>query len=346
MTAIPFLAAEELAGAGDVLGEKLTMHPLDQLFPRIVHDGPSIEFRLRVMSAYAADNVGADAPANQAKSHDIRVINGEPLNWREARHLTNSEVSFFRRYDQLKKTNMLTGTHQSRRGQILTDVAREAMMPVKEGAHRLKAEALQGSVTYRLGGVNTTTSYGLTALTKVGTAWSNAAAPIVTDVYELMDEFETNANVPPDTVIFNPRIWSQYFAGNTEFTTYVKQSPRMAEAFLGQGGGIRPMQQIARAPFTMFGMVWVPVWGSYVDRDGATQARWPLDKLTMLALNAGDGQQVLEWGSVRDEYCPEGQGRYRTRTEDNPIRYAAEYADNGIPIIRIQERVQTVDLTP
>ena len=91
-------------------------------------------------------------------------------------------------------------------------------------------------------------------------------------------------------------------------------------------------------------MLWVPVTGSYTDRNGNTVARWPTDKLTFGAFRGEDGQQVLKWSSVRDEYCPDGRARFRTFEKQDPIQYFVEHAHNGVPIIRIRERVQTLDV--
>ena len=235
-------------------------------------------------------------------------------------------------------------TMQAERDAKMVDLAGQVFRPVREGVHRVMAEALRGSVNYKVGGVEVNDSYALTALDGVSASWATASTDIPADVYAILDDFEDNAGVPADTIFYSPKIWNSYFTGNTAFIAWLKANPELARSFIGQGGTVLPNQQTARASFQMFGVNWVPVWGSYTDRNGATQPRWPVAKMTVAALNVGDGIRTLEWGSVRDEYCPDGQPTPRTRMTDNPITHTVEYADNGVPIIRVPDRVCVVDL--
>lgn len=342
----PVFKAAELAGVVDVLGSNTTAWPLQAYFPRTVHSGSEIKFRLRDLSRnVAADNVGFDEPARRIAGKPTKEITAEPIAWRHEYALSNSEIAFFRRYNELQlQAPGMAGALVGERDAKLMDVAGQVFRPVREGVHRVMSEALRGTVNYKVGGVEMNDSYGLTALDGVSASWATASTDIPKDMYAILDAFEDAAGVPCDTIFYSPKVWTSYFTGNTAFVAWLKANPELSRAFIGQGGTVLPNQQTSRAPFQMFGVNWVPVWGSYTDRSGATQQRWPVAKLTLAALNSGDGVRVLEWGSVRDEYCPDGQPASRMRQTDNPITHTAEYADNGVPIIRVPERVAVVDL--
>jgi hypothetical protein len=348
MPGIPFFEASELAGARDVLHEKLSLHPLDAIFPTQVHEGSAIEVDVKVHTPYAADPTDRGEPTPYADPHDFRTVRAEPVQLRNGRRLSNKEISFFRRYGQLRQTSGVTETQEARRSRHITDITREVMLPPEERKHVMQAEALQGSVTLNIGGVSQAFSYGLNDLTvAVGSPdWSLAAADIVQDVYKIKGEFEDAGNVPPDTVIFNQRMFESYFIGNTEFTDYVKASPRLSEAFAGFAGsdGRLTAMEAPRTPFTLFGLTWIPITGNYVDTAGNTTARWPLTRLGLIALNAGDGQRVLEWANTMDEYQPRGTPEFRTWSTTDPIGHMVEYTEGGVPMIYIRERVQFLDI--
>lgn len=348
MPAIPFFEASELAGARDVLHEKLRNHPLDALFPREVHEGSFIEVDVKVHSPYAADPTDRGAPTPFADPHDTRIVRATPVQLRNGRPLSNKEVSFFRRYGQLRQVAGITETQERRRSRHITDITREVFLPPEERKHVMQAEALQGSVTLKIGGVSQAFSYGLNDLTvAVGSPnWALAAADIVQDIYKMQGEFEDAGNVPPDTVIFNKRMFETYFIGNTEFTDYVKSSPQLSEAFSGFFGRDRELSAMVApsAPFRLFDMNWIPLTGSYLDTDGNTTSRWPLTRLGLVALDAGDGQRVLEWAANPDEYMPNGTPEFRTWQTTDPIGYMTEYTEAGVPMIYIRERVQFLDI--
>lgn len=351
---IPFFEASELAGARDVLHEKLMLHPLDGIFPDEVHEGSYIDVDVKVHTPYASDPTDRGEPSPYGDPHDFRTVRAEPVQLRNARPLSNKEVSFFRRYGEIRQTAGITESLESRRGRHLTDITRETMMPPEERRHVMQCEALQGAVNLRIGGVSQSYSYGLNDLTgAIGTPdWSNPAATVVQDLYTAFDEFENNstspANVYPDTVIFNKRLFAHFLTKNTEFTGYVKENPGLAKAFMGflQADGDLAGMVAPNMPFRMFDMTWIPVTGSYTDSDGNSSARWPLNRLGLLSLNAGDGQRVLEWSSTRDEYNPNGTPEFRTWSMMDPISHKVEYSMNGVPMIYIRERVQYCDIAP
>jgi hypothetical protein len=341
---LPEFKASELAGAADVLHERLEMHPLDDFFPTIVHDGETVELDVKKWTTFAADPVDFGQPSPYADAQDFRKVRATPIQLRNARPLSNKEISFFRSMGDIRQTNGITQSHESRKAEVLTTIARETMLPPEERKHIMQCEALRGTVDLNIGGNVVSTSYGLTALTAPSTLWSTpGTATPIEDIYAMREEFVDNAEVDPDTVFFERKVFSQYFAPNTDWKSIIKENPGMAKAFAGfltSDGDLR-VHATPRTPFVMFDMIWVPVQGSYTNNAGSKIPRWPTNVLSVCALNAGDGQRVLEWASTRDEYCPDGLPATRVLSLDDPISHKSEYALNGVPLIRIKERCQT-----
>ncbi|MFH1568525.1 MAG: major capsid protein [Gemmatimonadota bacterium] len=340
----PYLKAQHLAGAGQALMELSTAHPLLSLFEREVYDGTTIEVPISLGRVLAADPVHPDEPTPQGDEHDIEVILASPEFFRWGRALKNSEISFFRMIGELQKVKTLTTTQQQKLQRAVTKLARETMMPVVERIHAMEAQALQGTVTLKIGGQAQTHSYGLTSLTQPGTTWSNAGASVLSDIYDAQDEFEDNCNVRPNVAICNKRMFSNYLASNTAFNAAVNANPELAKAFAGFNptGEIGAMKAPTQ-PFRWMDMLWVPVTGTFVDTDGATNNRWNPEIITLAALDT-DEEKVLEWGAVRDAYSPEGLPAFDVYESQDPKAYNARYADNGVPIVRHRRRVQTWDV--
>jgi hypothetical protein len=332
---LPFFEASTLDGAADTLHNRLNLHPTDDFFPFRLHEGAYVELDVKKWETYAADPVDWGVATPHADPHGFRTVRATPVQLRNGRPLSNKEVSFFRNYGQIRQTAGVTRTQEARRQELITDIARETMMPPEERKHVMQCEALRGSVSLQLGGQTVVTSYGLNALTVPTVPWATVATSTpVQDIYDMREEFLEHAEVLPDTVFFNRGVFASYFTRSPEWREVMQQNPDMAKAFTGflpADGDLRRLA-VPNQPFEMFDMLWVPVSGRYKDQQGNTNDRWPLEDITVAALAAGDGQRVLEWGTTMDEYCPDG---------DDPIGYMTEYTVTGVPVIRIKERVQT-----
>lgn len=347
-----FFEKDELEGFRDVLHEKLGLHPLRNLFPDEVHEGTGIDVDVEVHSTFAADPVDRGEPSPYAAPNAFRTIRAEPIQLRNARPLSNKEISFFRNLGELGQVSGLSGSQQEKRARKIMDLVRRVMLPVEERKHVMMAEALQGAVTIRIGGVDQTFSYGLNSVNTdpaIGVLdWTDPAATIVQDLYRIQDAFEEAGNVRPDVAVFDKRMFARFFVQNTEFTDYVKENPALSKSFIGfhDADGDLAALKAPSQPFEMFDMTWIPVTGTYIDTQGVTRRRWDVTTISLLAMNAGDGQRVLEWGTNQDEYNPEGSPRMRDWSEMNPISHQVEYSLNGVPIIFIRERAQTVTIEP
>jgi hypothetical protein len=341
---LPHFEASTLEGAADTLHSRLDLHPTDAFFPTVVHEGSYVELDVKKWKTYAADPVDFGQASPYADPHDFRTVRATPIQLRNARPMSNKEISFFRKYGMIRQTGGVTRTQESRRGELMAEIARETMLPVEERKHIMQCEALRGSVDLNIGGQVVNTPYGLNALTVPGVPWATTGTsdPVV-DIYAMKDEFLDHAEVEADTVFFDRRIFAQYFAPSAAWNETMKRNPDMTKAFtgfLGADGDIRNFA-VPRQPFVMFDMLWVPVSGSYVNKAGASVRRWPLNQLTVAALSAGDGQRILQWAATMDEYNPTGQPAMRVLSKDDPISHRTEYSLNGVPLIRVKERVQT-----
>lgn len=346
---LPFFEASTLDGAADTLHNRLSLHPVDAFFPTKVFEGDHIELDVKKWETYAADPVDYGVPTPNADPHGFRTVRATPVQLRNGRPMSNKEISFFRKYGKLRQSNGVTQTHEARRQELITEIARETMMPPEERKHVMQCEALRGNVSLRLGGQTVATSYGLTALPAPSIPWATVATSTpVQDVYKMKEDFLATAEVDADTVFFNRVVFSLFLSKSAEWREVIKRNPDAAKAFSGffaSDGDIRALASPNR-PFEMFDMLWVPVGGSYKNRQGATALRWPTNIMTVAALNAGDGQQVLQWATTMDEYCPDGMPKMRVLKKDDPISYQTEYTVTGVPVIRIKERVQTWTITP
>ena len=342
---IDFLRAEELAGAAQTLHTRLRNHPLLDAFPRERYGAGEIKIRVEVMEARQAKVHGWDEPVRLGEGHDLRVISVEPALIKEGREISNEEESFFRSWDELIATRQAEQSLQEKRAKHIATITRDATLPVNERRHQLMVQCLQdGQLSIPFNGVTQTVSYGLTDLGTPTLVWSNASAKIAREIYELQDAFEDNADVPADTVFFNPKLFSTYLAQNTDWLDYLKNNPVLAAAFAGYSPSNMRFH-MPKQPFVMFDMLWVPVPGKVINDAGTKVDRWDVNQLTFAALNAGDGQQVLEWSAAQNKYQPTADPMFRLFMKDDPMQAIVEYSDNGIPAVRIRERIQTFDCT-
>ena len=343
---ISFLRATELAAfAGRTGASRQGMHPLLQFFPREDYGTDSIKIRVEVARTRLAQLHGWDEPVKPGKGSDLREIEAEPGLLKEGRELTNKEESFFREWAELIEQGQMPGeTQAAKRAKHVNTITRDAMVPVDEMRHHMCQQALAGSLLATLNGNTQTINYGLTSLSNAATAWTNVGATIARDIFGWQEEFLDHSDVPPDTVFFNRKLFSTYLAQNTDWLSYIKDNPQLAAAFAGFDSAALRFQNAA-SPIFMFGMLWVPIEGKYENSLGAKVDRWPVENLTFASMRPPDGQTPLEWAAVRNKYNPNARPAFRVFEEQNPMQTVVEYSDNGIPVIRLTERVMPVDVT-
>lgn len=342
---ISFLRATELAAFAGVTGaSRQGMHPLLAFFPREDYGTDGIEVRVEVATTRLAQLHGWDEAVKPIGGNDLRVIKAQPGLLKAGRELTNKEESFFRAWDELVQQGQNPGEPQAaKRAKHLATITRDAMVPVEEMKHHMCQQALNGSLSAVLNGNTQTINYGLTSGTNPGTVWSNAGAKVSKDVFGWQNEFLDQADVPADTVFFNRKLFTQYLSQNTDWLSYLAANPVLAAAFAGFNSNALQFASPS-APIFMFGMTWVPVEGKYTDSNDTKQDRWPVNKLVFAAMRAPDGQIPVEWAATRNRYNPMARPAFRVFGQENPLLTVAEYSDNGIPVVRIKERIMPVNV--
>lgn len=344
-TGTAFLRATELAAFSGRTGHsRQGMHPLLAFFPREDYGTDEIKVRIEVAHTRLAQLHGWDEAVKPGDANDVRTITASPGLIKSGRELTNKEESFFRTWEELIEQNQVPGeSQQAKRAKHIASITSDARVPVEERRHHMMTEALQGSLSAVLNGHTQTITYGLTALSVPGTVWTNTAAKISKDIFGWQEEFLDAADVPPDTVFFNRKLFTTYMSQNVDWLDYISHHPQLAAAFAGFDSSALRFQNVG-SPIFMYGMLWVPIEGKYTNSAGAKVDRWPVAKLCFTSLRA-DGQNPLEWAAVRNKYNPNARPAFRVIDEANPLRTIVEYSDNGIPVIRIIERVMNADVT-
>lgn len=353
---VPYLSRISLIAAHNVVDLRDRLHPLLRFFPRRQHAGKLLDARTR--RRQPGDNRFTDLGG---KSVPVRrgTLSGNlhtPLGVRLSDMLSPDEVAFFANVDELVKTNMASPDLIAEADRRLLEFVGELTADGTEMRHVIMAGALQGGYTFSQDGVDVTVDFGLNELTAPATSWANAASTPVQDIAAWIQEFQENSDGhPPTHVFYNPKVYSEFLLGNTEWQTYVKAVPSLARGFLGSvgGRGSDPGDSLTD-PITgafvdeMWGLMWVPVRGKYrAHSTGALTDRWDVNKLTLAAIDT-DALRVLEWGMVNDPgYNPEAKSNYEFEEMTDPKGTKVLYYDNGGAVVLRPERVQVVaDLTP
>lgn len=354
MLSVPYLSAEVLIAAMNVIDARQKMRPLFQFFQKELYDGERLEIRTERRAAGIAPAVGVDGRAIPVRRSDLVVQLVKPLAHRFIDKLTTADLTLFRDADQVQKVKGMDPLDPiiSRANRRILSLLSALTDDGLESEHRLMEQALQGEIAYRIDGADVTVNYNLTALTQVGTSWANAAAKVIEDIHAAIEEFQTNSlGHPPTHVFYNPKVYANYLAKNTQWTTYVKQVPALSRGFVGSTGGTGdqagdPLVDYASGAFrdAYFGMIWVPIRGVRLDYDGASADRWPVSKLVLASLGT-DANSVLEWSMLNDEHQNGSRDWVSEVFRDNePKATQIRAAHNGAAVIKVRERVQPLTI--
>ncbi len=345
---ISVLEREALIAAQKVINAQSQRFPLFDFFPREQYAGEKLKIRIKIVNSEVGRFTTADGPAHLVRPGTMTTIEVEPLYHRPMKRWSSSDLSLFTAFDEVQETaGPDAEAIESKVSRKMTEDLDDVSLGARETIHDMLAGALLGSNTYDVDGTDVTVSYGHPTLTNPGTAWTNAAATIVSDIYGWIDEFTQQSDgVPPDTVFYNPRTWALYFVQNTEFRGFITASPTLAEAF-GVRGAPNAMQADNEGTFPdpIFGLHWVPIAGPHI-KAGASAARFSDSTLVFAALQA-DAKRVLEHSMSKDLYNPDADFNWETFEDDEPKGIFSRYSDNGAANVLVPGRVQIVaDLTP
>lgn len=346
---IQSLRSEVLIGAQEVINAQSNRFPLLARFPRKSYDGEELEIRVRRAEVRVGKYTGSDGAAYLVRPGQLQRIRVTPLYTRPMHRFSNADLNLFRRWDQVLMSGGAMGTEVAlEAGDRLAEIVEEVSAEGREAIHDMLVGALLGEFTYEIGGVEMTVDYGHNDVSAgiIGTVWTDAAATIITDMHEILDEFKANSGgVRADTAYYSSRAWAAYFVGNTQFQTFIGADPMLARAFAGIREGLDVVDAEGRFIDPLFGLEWIPVDGPHTLQDGTVEDRWPTQSI-VLTSERQDTKKLFEHSMVRDEYTPDAMWAWETFRSDEPKGVFARYADNGAASIMIPERVQIIDCEP
>lgn len=264
--------------------------------------------------------------ASLVARESVKQGRAEPFTLFEGQYLDEEEVSILREPGAMTTER---GARVIRAG--LQQLDSRAMARI----HWAMCTFLQGdNLTYTSNGLNLDIDFGLTAITAPSTKWDSASATAVQDIHKAKQEYTRNAGFPPDTVIWNSRLYAENLLANTEWTTYVKQVPGLVERILNG----------STEPFTLFGMTWVDVQQQYAaDSTGTLTDYWSKKNITFLNRSVPTGE--LEWMVRQDSknnYTAAPAAWSKTDADgDHRGAIKLYYYHNGIPVSKRLNRVQT-----
>lgn len=342
---IPVLESEALIAAQKTINAQSNRFPLFDFFPREQYRGEKLKIRVKIVDSEVGRFTTADGPAHLVKPGTLTTVEVEPLYHRPMVKWTSSDLSLFTMFDEVQQTaGPDAEALESRVSRKMTETLDDASLSARETMHDMLAGALLGTNTYDVDGLSITVTYGHPTLTDPGTDWDDAAATIVADIYATQDEFiQQSDGVPADTVFYNPRAWSRYFVGNTDFRTFIIADPGLARSFGIKGAQpeiLADNEGVFADP--IFGLRWVPIAGPHI-KAGTSEQRWPVDQFIFASLGQ-DAKRVLEHSMSKDLYNPTPDFRWETFDQDEPKGTFSRYSDNGAAVVLIPGRVQILDV--
>jgi hypothetical protein len=312
---LPFFEAEAVISEINARDARDLAHPLFNIFqPR---GQTASKIKLRTMTRRAGQlrhtTWGGRAVPVQRGEISERLV--EPAVLKVFDHLTQEDVQLFTQAEAALRGNEVEGATAPAVVEALDRIQRLAADlgdDMAEERHRLMVGACLGSVDVLVYDATTPTTidYGLTSIPSPATPWDNPAATIVADIEKALNTFRDNntRGLSATHVLYSPHVYGEYFAGNTQWNTYVKQVPSMAQGFLRVPGGLNPFEPVGDVSQNLFGLTWVKVEGTYRKQnpDGTftITPRWPTNTLVFLNLAAARPrwQMVLHpWMNPRPE---------------------------------------------
>lgn len=342
---IPYLEAEALIAAMMRVDERDTQHPVLRFFPRQVHPGAKVKVREWTRKPGQVPHTSWGGKAQPVRRGTLKEREYSPAVIKLFDVLTREDLILFAAAARAAGANDVGPYAQAEIAAAnarIEEIAAVLRSDDTEERHRLCCEALLGTVNYRLDEQSFSVSYGLTSISTPSTQWNNVSATIVADMFAAIETFrENNARgASPRQVFYNPKMYADYFVKNTEWATYKKQNPELAQGFLRIPGGRTETDMLGRFTDPLFGLEWIPVEGTYVDYAGASQNRWNPKKLVLANMD----EAMCEWGQTMDplqtpnaDYNVEiGQPR---EGEDVKAHRVVLF-DNGLPVIKYPDMIQ------
>ena len=346
---IQSLQSESLIAAQKIVNAQSSEFPLEERFPRRSYSGKTLEIRVKNVAVKQGKYTDLDGAAYLTRPGQLTKIRVTPLATRPMGRFSNEDLTLFRAWDQVL---MDGGGEQGTAvtiaaGDRLAEFVEETSLEGREAMHAMKVGALLGTFTYEIDGVEVEVDYGHNDLSSIITTnWSDTAALIVTNMYQLVDAYiAASGGVRPTTCYYSSRAFAAYFIKNVEFKGYVAAVPGLAQAFAGVRNGLEVVDADLRFIDPFWRMEWIPIDGTHVLQSGSSAARWPVNSFTLTSEGI-DTKRLLEHSMSKDEYNPNNTWTWETFRQDEPKGMFARYSDQGAANILIPERVQIFDAIP
>lgn len=342
---IPYLEAEALIAAMIRVDERDTQHPVLRFFPRRARAGGKIKVRRMRRKPGQVEHTSWGGRAVPVRRGTVEETEYSPSVIKLFEVLSREDIILFVEAARAAGSNDVGPFAQSMISEAnrrIEELAQNLRMDDREELHRLCCEALTGTVGYRLDGIDYTVSYGLTSIATPSTQWNSAAAKIVQNLMDAIETFRENNDrgLSPRQAFYNPKMYADYFIPNTEWQTYKKQNPELAQGFLRIPGGRTEADTLGRVTDPLFGLEWIPVEGTYVDADGASAARWDVKKLVLADMD----NAMCEWGQVLDPVqTPNADYNLEIgnpQEGDDVKAHKIVLFDNGLPVIGDPQLIQ------
>ena len=360
---IPYFEKEALVAVMRRMDARDNLRPLLRLFPRQAHEGDLIKVRKHKRRPGQVRHTSIGGRAMPVRRGSLDEIEYRGTNLKLWDYITEPDFELFARAEDAITSDRPTPSGAAalaRANRRIEEIAQNLRDDNAEERHRLMCGALQGSISYYVGGDTTprTESYGLTSLTAPGTDWSAVGATIVSDIMGWYEEFQGNntLGLAPNVVFYNPLATRIYLQKNTEFQTWKKQNEGQVLGFFGLAGGNREFDFLGHIKELM-GLRWIPIEGTYQNLSDTATTRWATDKLVFAhvsmeaaadAFEMGGGNGFYEWGmNLRALSNPTADVHIEVKMpevgDDVKVAKVTSF-DNGLPVLLEPELVQPVDV--
>lgn len=335
VTGFPLLEDALLTGLVEQFPYEPREYPGLALFPSVPYNGDEITWDIVTGTRGMCKVVAMSAEAPIIARDGVRQGRATPMHLKEKMQLTNAEISL------LRAAGDAPGTREGAERAVMRMLQKMRARQFERKNWAALQVLQSGVLTYSDpdSGLQFTVTYSFPTLTPPGTSWADPAATIVDDLFLALEEFADNAGYSADTLRFNPKAWREYFLGNTQWKSFITASPALSEAVL----------RGSTQPFQIAGMdiVWTPMRGQYVNDSGSLADRWDTSRMTLSAEN-GAPAGTFESPNLRNtenSFSGAPESRSWQDTGDSQQIWALVY-DNGIPVVRDQNRVQTFRVVP
>lgn len=341
---VPYLEAEALVAAWKILDKRDSAHPLFAYFPRKGHVSTKIKVRTIKRKAGQVRHTtwGGKAVPVERGQMDEREYSPAVIKLFET--LSIEDMNLYAAADSAKGSNDVgpmdkayIATANNRTMQLAQNLRDDDA----EEFHRLMVGALLGSVSYRLEGTgDITIDYGLTNIDSPSTLWDNIGATIAEDIGVAKRTFrDSNTDGSSANVVFyNPKAYEEYFLGNTQLQTLMKLHPEYAIGLAGLPDG-KTIVNGEDKLVNLFGLMWIPVEGSYRNLDGQVVDRWPKNKL-VLARVGSDGMQSELSMALSQFHTPKAEPHIEVHFGGKDVKTGEVYLfDDGVPTFRQPDKV-------